>query len=226
LELNYPPPGTVVVDEIALEIEHNLDFLSVSMRDLPERHRSLRATLDHSWKLLNPEEKLILSRLSVFHGSFSRKAAQAICGASLAVLSSLKNKSLLHRTDQDDYGLHEVIRQYGLLKLAEHPDENEQIKDRHAMYFVQYLSSCEAALQGSRQVETLDDMAKIIDNLSQGWQHLVTNCLPSTENSKSFPADLLHSSLFSISLFYEQRCRSLEAITYLKSAVEYLKTIS
>jgi predicted ATPase/DNA-binding XRE family transcriptional regulator len=222
IELSAAWVGLLSIEEIAKEIEHNLDFLSVSMRDLPERHRSLRATLDHSWKLLNPDEKLILSRLSVFHGSFSREAAQAICGASLTVLSSLKNKSLVHRTDHDDYGLHEIIHQYAALKLAELPDENEQIKDQHAMYFVQYLSDCEAALQSSKQVETFDDMAKIIDNLSQGWQHLVTHCLPGNGKSKSFPADLLHSSLFSISLFYEMRCRSLEAITIFKDSVDYL----
>jgi predicted ATPase/DNA-binding XRE family transcriptional regulator len=225
IELSAAWVGLLSIEEIAVEIEHNLDFLSVTMRDLPERHRSLRATLDHSWKLLNPEEKLILSRLSVFHGSFNRKAAQAICGASLAVLSSLKNKSLLHRTDQDDSGLHEIIRQYAALKLAEHPDENERIKDQHALYFVQYLSDCQAALQSPRQVETFDDMAKIIDNLSQGWQHLVTHLQPNTGNSKPFPADLLHSSLFSISLFYEQRCRSLEAIPLFKESVDCLKAV-
>jgi predicted ATPase len=82
--------GLLSCEEIAAEIERNLDFLSVSLRDLPERHRSLRATLDHSWKLLTAEERVILSRLAVFRGSFSREAAQAVCGASLAVLSSLK----------------------------------------------------------------------------------------------------------------------------------------
>jgi transcriptional regulator with XRE-family HTH domain len=121
IELSAAWVGLLSCEEIAKEIEHNLDFLSVSMRDLPERHRSLRATLDHSWKLLNPEERMILSRLSVFHGSFSREAAQAICGASLAVLSSLKNKTLLYRNEQGYYGLHEIIRQYAGLKLAETP---------------------------------------------------------------------------------------------------------
>lgn len=225
IELSAAWVGLLSIEEIAREIEHNLDFLSVSMRDLPERHRSLRAILDHSWKLLNPEEKLILSRLSVFHGAFSRNAAQAICEASLAVLSSLKNKSLLQRTDQDDYSLHEIIRQFAGLKLAELPDENECIKDQHASYFVQYLSDCEAALQSSKQAETIDDMAKIVENLSRGWQHMVTRCLPSSGKSKSFPVHVIHSALFSLSLFYEQRCRNMEALTLFNESVEYLKTV-
>lgn len=42
--------------EIADEIERNIDFLSVNLRDLPLRHRSLRAVIEHSWALLTPTE--------------------------------------------------------------------------------------------------------------------------------------------------------------------------
>ncbi len=225
VELSAAWVGLLSCEEIAQEIKRNFDFLSVSMRDLPERHRSLRATLDHSWKLLNDEEKLILSRLSVFHGSFSREAAHEICGASLAILSSLRNKSLLNRTDRDDYGLHEIISQYAGLKLAENSDENERLRDRHAAYYVQCLSKWEKALQSSRQLETFNDMARVIDDLSQGWQHMVTHCRPKTGTSNEFCADLLHHALFSISLFYEMRCRSLEAIALFKKSIKYLKTV-
>ena len=225
IELSAAWVGLISCEEIAKEIEHNLDFLSVSMRDLPERHRSLRATLDHSWNLLNTEERLILSRLSVFRGSFRREAAQDICGASLAVLSSLKNKTLIYRTDQDYYSLHEMIRQYAELKLAELPDENERVKDQHASYYVHCLSEWEKAIQSSRQLEIFKEMAQVFANLSQGWQRMVTNCQPGTGKSNQFHADLLHSSLFSLSLFYEMRCRSWEAITLFTQSVEYLRTV-
>jgi predicted ATPase len=201
IELSAAWVGLLSIEEIAKEIEHNLDFLSVSMRDLPERHRSLRATLDHSWKLLIAEEKLMLSRLSVFRGGFHRGAAEEICGANLTVLSSLKNKTLLYRNDENFYALHEVVRQYAGLKLAEDPAESERIKDRHAMYFVQYLADSEKALQGPGQVETFDEMAIIIDDLSWGWLHKISHCRPDLENSQSFPAGMLHSALFSLSLF-------------------------
>ena len=225
IELSAAWVGLLSCEEIAQEIEHNFDFLSVSMRDIPERHRSLRATLDHSWKLLNDEERLILSRLSVFHGSFSREAAHEICGTSLANLSSLRNKSLLYRTDRDDYVLHEIISQYAGLKLAENSDEYERVRDRHAAYYVQCLSKWEKPLQSSRQLETFDDMARVIDDLSQGWQHMVTHCRPGTGKGNQFCADLLHHALFSLSLFYEMRCRSLEAIPIFSKSVEYLKTV-
>ena len=225
IELSAAWVGLLSCHEIAQEIQHNFEFLSVSMRDLPERHRSLRATLDHSWKLLNDDEKLVLSRLSVFRGSFSREAAQAVCGANLTILSSLRNKSLLHRTDRDDYALHEIIRQYAERKLAENSDESERIKDQHAVYYVECLANWEKALQSSRQLETFDDMARILDDLSQGWQHLITHCRSETAKKKPFRADLLHRALFSMSLFYEMRCRSLEAIALFTKSVEYLKSV-
>ncbi len=225
IELSAAWVGLLSCEEIAKEIKSNLDFLSVSMHDLPERHHSLRATLDHSWKLLSAEEKLIFSRMSVFHGSFRREAAEEICGASLAVLSSLKNKFVLHRTDQGDYYLHEIIRQFAELKLAGDPSEKEHVEDQHAAYYVQCLSNWEKTLQGSKQVETFTEMARVIDNLAQGWKRMITTCRPASDKNSQFCAELFHKALFSISLFYEMRCRSLEAIDLFTESIEYLKSV-
>ena len=212
-------------EEIAREIERNLDFLTVSMRDLPERHRSMRATLDHSWRLLNDEEKLILSRLSVFQGPFRREAAEEICGAKFAVLSSLRNKTLLYRTGQDCFSLHELVRQYGEHKLAEDPVEQARVKNCHATYYVQRLAEWEQALKSSHQLATFDEMTREIDNLSLGWQRMVTHCQPGNGKSNQFCVELLHSALFSLSLFYEMRCRNWEAVTLFTGSVEYLKSV-
>jgi predicted ATPase len=151
IELSAVWVGLLTCEAIAKEIERNIDFLTVSMLDLPERQRSLRATIDYSWNLLNDEEKKLLSRLSVFHGPFRREAAVEICGASLDVLSSLHNKFLLYRRDEDFYHLHEIVRQYAERRLAENPGEQEQVKDRHAAYFVRCLVEWEKALQSSQQ---------------------------------------------------------------------------
>ncbi len=55
--------------EIATELSANLDFLASTQRGLPERHRSLRAVFDHSWKLLNPAEQQAFRRLSVLRAA-------------------------------------------------------------------------------------------------------------------------------------------------------------
>ena len=225
IELAAAWAGLLSCSEIALEIERNLDFLRVSMRDLPERHRSLRATLDYSWNLLSPEEKAILSRLAVFRGSFRREAAEEICGASLMILSSLKDKSLLRRTDQGRYDLHDLIQQYAALKLAEDTCGDEAVKDQHAFYYVQQLSEWEKALKSARQVETFTEMAHEIDNLRQAWQRMVTCCELNCKENFLFTSSLFHTSLFSLSLFYEMRCRNWEAINLFRDSLEGLKAV-
>jgi tetratricopeptide (TPR) repeat protein len=223
IELAAAWVGLLSCEEIAKEIERNLDFLAVSMHGLPERHHSLRATLDHSWNLLNSEEKVILSRLSVFWGSFSREAAEEICGANLALLSSLINKSLLHRTDHGRFDLHELIHQYAALRLAENAQEEEQFKNQHAFYFAKRLSIWEKALKSSKQAETLVEISQEIDNLRQAWQRLVTYCIFDWRNEALRSPSLFHSSLFSLNLFYEMRCRNREAISLFGHSVEALR---
>ena len=223
IELSAAWVGLLSCEEIAKEIERNLDFLSVSLHDLPERHRSMRATLDHSWKLLNDEEKCILSRLSVFQGPFKREAAEEICGANFAVLSSLRNKALLYRTDQDCFSLHELVRQYAERKLAEDPAEQARVKDRHATYYVHCLSEWEQALKSPQLLETLTEMAQMINNLRQGWRWMMVNGQFDYLKSDKFNSRVFHSSFFSLSLFYEMCRRSWEAVILFTEAVEFLK---
>src|SRR4029078_5150278 len=104
--------------EIAEEMEGNIDFLATSMRDVPERHRSLRGAIDQFWPLLTDERRDAFSRLSVFRGSFDRSAAAAVTGADLRLLSELVAKSLLRRPDFGRFELHELLRQYAAEQVA------------------------------------------------------------------------------------------------------------
>jgi class 3 adenylate cyclase len=78
--------------EIADEIGKSLDFLETENADVPDRHRSVRAVFDHSWRLLSEDERKIFTALSVFRGGFTREAAQEVAGASLRNLANLANK--------------------------------------------------------------------------------------------------------------------------------------
>ena len=112
-------------DEIAVEMERGLDFLSATMQDMPERHRSLRAAFEHSWLLLTERERQVLSRLTAFRGGFTRDAAERVANATLDVLASLVAKSLLRRNPDGRHDLHEFIRQYAAEKLSQ--DGAEQL---------------------------------------------------------------------------------------------------
>lgn len=62
--------------EIATEIEKNLDFLSTSLRNLPTRHRSLRAVFEQSWQLLSEMERTSFKKLSVFSRRFCARGSR------------------------------------------------------------------------------------------------------------------------------------------------------
>ena len=151
--------------EIADEIEGNIDFLATSMRDVPERHRSLRAAIDHSWRLLTDEQRSAFSRLSVFRGSFDRGAAAAVTGADLRLLSELVAKSLLRRPDFGRFELHELLRQYAADQLRSSPAEEADARERHARHYAAALLERRAALMGPELAVVRDELRGELDNL-------------------------------------------------------------
>ena len=130
--------------EIVAEIGRNLDFLATPARNVPERHRTLRAVFDHSWQLLTPGEQRILRQLSVFQGSFTRDLAVAVTGATLPVLGALVNKSLLRRNEDGRYELHEQVRQYAYRKLHD-ADEAVATRDRHLTALLALVRTAESS---------------------------------------------------------------------------------
>src|SRR6184192_2287529 len=151
--------------EIADEIAGNIDFLATSMRDVPERHRSLRAAIDQSWRLLTDEQRSAFSRLSVFRGSFDRSAAVAVTGADLRLLSQLVAKSLLRRPDFGRFELHELLRQYAREQLAASPADETDARDRHARHYSAMLLERQAALMGPDVTAARDELRGELDNL-------------------------------------------------------------
>ncbi len=152
--------------EIADEIEQNIDFLATSKRDVPERHRSLRAAFDQSWRLLSGEQQEVLARLSVLRGDFGREAAAAVAGADLRLLSELVSKSLVRRSDFGRYELHELLRQYAAEKLAaESPDAVSATRERHARHYLGALAERRSALMGSGVAQARDELRRELDNL-------------------------------------------------------------
>ncbi|HET9587588.1 MAG TPA: tetratricopeptide repeat protein [Anaerolineales bacterium] len=165
------------VREIAHEIERNMDFLTTTARDVPQRHRSIRAVFDHSWALLTDEEQGILRQLAVFSGGFTREAAEQVAGATISHLSALVDKSLLRYTGMPAgrYGFHELIRQYVDLKAQDNPEEHDQMHERHASYFAYRLQQWENKLQGAQQQEILTQISLEIDNIRSAWDWMVTH---------------------------------------------------
>jgi predicted ATPase/transcriptional regulator with XRE-family HTH domain len=159
--------------EIAEEIHLNLDFLTTPARNLPERHHSLRAVFDHSWKLLSEEEKRSLRQMSVFRGDFDRQAAIQVAGSDLALLSALVDKSLLERVAEGRYKLHELIYQYSYLHLQEDPQEFVETRERHACYYLGWLQAAEILIKNERQNEALYAFILDLDDIRWAWDWAV-----------------------------------------------------
>ena len=152
--------------EIADEIEQNIDFLATTMRDIPERHRSLRAAFDQSWRLLSGEQQDVLARLSVLRGDFEREAASAVAGADLRLLSDLVSKSLVRRSDFGRYELHELLRQYAAEKLAAgSPEALASTRESHARHYLAALDERRGALVGKDVVQARDELRRELDNV-------------------------------------------------------------
>ena len=162
--------------EIANEIEKSLDFLTTHARDMPQRHRSIRAVFDYSWSLLTEEEQRCLRQLAVFRGGFTRDAAEHVIGVTLIQLLALVDKSLLRHinTQIGWYDFHELIRQYADAKLQSYPDEYRQTRVRHANYYADLLDQWKNRIQGSGQQEILLQSSLEIDNLRLAWDWMVT----------------------------------------------------
>ena len=159
--------------EIADEIEGNIDFLTTSMRDVPERHRSLRAVIDQSWRLLTDEQRSAFSRLSVFHGSFDRSAAAAVTGADLGLLSELVAKSLLRCPDFGRFELHELLRQYAAEQLRSSPPDEVDARERHARHYAAMLLERQEALLGPEVAIARDELRGEMDNLRASAEWIV-----------------------------------------------------
>jgi predicted ATPase/DNA-binding SARP family transcriptional activator len=151
--------------ELASELADNLDLLAWNQPDRPARHHSLRAVFEHSWNLLEAEERRALARLAVFRGGFDKRAAQLVPQASLKTLLSLVSKSLLGRTQDGRFELLETVRQYTHEKLALDGSESEAARQRHAEYYRDLAEQAETGLKGPEQAEWLDRLALERDNL-------------------------------------------------------------
>lgn len=130
--------------QIRDRLDERFRLLTGGARRALERHQTLRHAVQWSYDLLEPQEKVLLSRVSVFAGGFALGAAEAVCSGGeidqldiVDLLDSLVRKSLVTTERVDDevrYGLLETIRQFGEEQLAAR-GEMEALRDGHARHY-------------------------------------------------------------------------------------------
>jgi predicted ATPase len=159
--------------EIADEIERGLEFLTTTTRNVPERHRSLKATFEYSWTLLTTREQEVLRKLSVFMGGFRREAASEVAGATIPLLASLVDKSLLRVLPNGRYDQHPLLYQYAREKLGEVTEGKNNIEKKHADYYAHLLREQGKSFKGPKEEEAIEVLAQELQNLEAAWKHLI-----------------------------------------------------
>ncbi|MFP5342319.1 MAG: adenylate/guanylate cyclase domain-containing protein [Candidatus Limnocylindria bacterium] len=135
-------------------LDASLSLLTGGARDLPERHQTLRATIEWSHDLLTPGEQAAFRRLSVFRGSFTLEAAEAIAGADLDEVASLVEQSLLKPQGDDRFFLLETLREYARERL-DAAGEREEYALRHAHWYLERLEQNRVDVYGPRHIERM-----------------------------------------------------------------------
>jgi predicted ATPase/DNA-binding SARP family transcriptional activator/Tfp pilus assembly protein PilF len=153
------------VEQVVAALERGLDILTARDKQIPQRHRSMRAVLEETWRLLSAEERQIFARLTVFVGGFSAEAAASIASASLNVLATLVDKSLLRSGVDGRFQLHELLRQYAQQRLRESDGEAALAEERHQQFFVDLAEQAQEEMRGSQQQAWVLCLAAENDNL-------------------------------------------------------------
>lgn len=162
-------------EEIAQEIQKSLDFLSATTRDIPTKHRSIRAVFESSWARLSAHEQAVLKKLSVFRGGFTRQAAAEVAGATLPDLASLADKSLLRVSARGRHDRHMLLYNYTQEKLAENPKEEAEIRDKHTAFFLRLAEEAESYLRTDQQKVWLERLEENFSNLHEAFVWLLSS---------------------------------------------------
>jgi predicted ATPase len=166
---------------IAERLGRSLPLLTAAVRDLPERHRTMRATLEWSVSLLPPEHRALLEDLGVFAERFTVEAVEALGagrsweGGEIDGLAALVDASLVTQTDIDGrsvLSLLAIVREYALGRLKER-GEADRMRTAHADYYRDLVQRLSPELRSTGQADAVAELGLQLANLRAAIRHLV-----------------------------------------------------
>lgn len=171
------PPSTLLA-----RLDNQLGLLRSESRDLPERLRTIRATINWSYELLPVEEQIAFRKIAIFIGDFPLAAAQALLELSeeetLDIIESLIDKSLLLSRpafrDEPHFRMIAVVRQFGLEVLQQH-DESYAVQLRQAEWAARFAETIFRAQFGAQQREALLQIDRIHETVHQALNWTIDN---------------------------------------------------
>ena len=174
IEFAAPRVEVLGIEGLAARLDDSLQFLGSRPRTTMPRHRTMRAVIDWSYRLLNEDEQLSFRAFGIFAGGFTVEAAAAVAmdAASTSTeaidrLADLVAKSLVVADVsgvKPRFRLLDTTRAYAIEKLEE-GRERQRLARRHAGYYCTLFKRAEEEVTARAQDEWLADYAREIDNL-------------------------------------------------------------
>jgi predicted ATPase/DNA-binding SARP family transcriptional activator len=168
----------LTLDEMIEQLTQGIDLLATTQRDVPARHRTMRAVFDHSWQLLPNQARVALAQLSVFRGGFSREGAKVVAGATLYDLSKLLDSSWLRKRSDGRYDMHELVRQYCESRLIEESGKGglpiaEATYHRHCTFYGAFMERTSRRM--NIRIESMTEIHAEFDNLQAAWRWAINH---------------------------------------------------
>jgi non-specific serine/threonine protein kinase len=162
--------------ELTFRLRHRMSVLTSTVRDVPDRHRTLRAALAWSHDLLGPRERTLFRRFSVFVGGATLDAVEHVCAVEDAegVVASLVDKNLLQRGirrgDVAELVMLESLREFAAEQLAGYGDE-EETRRRHMRYYAEVAVRAADRIGSAEEKASVNDVGVEQGNLRAALDH-------------------------------------------------------
>jgi non-specific serine/threonine protein kinase len=176
LELAAARVRALAPEQIARRLDDAFGLLTTGGRTALPRHRTLRATMEWSVRLLSPPEQVLLRRLGVFAGGFTLEAVESVCAggevgpdAALDLLAQLVDRSLVvvrERETSARYHLLETVRQYALEALAASGEE-AALREAHARHVLAQVQATAPRLTTPERPAAMARLEPDVDNVRQ-----------------------------------------------------------
>ena len=178
-------------EKLLHRLNRALDLLTTGSKDLPERHQTLRATIDWSHALLSESEQQLFRRLGVFAGGFTLEAIEEVCYenedaalSALDELESLVDKGLVENVDGGSrFNLLQTINDFAMEQLKE-KGENDQFYQKHAEYYFKIAKKLRIGTQGERQLALMKEGMLEEANILRALDYLLSKAKNGKEDAK------------------------------------------
>lgn len=202
-------------EEVLHELKQDLKLLETTVNDIPQRHLNIQTVFESSWTALSETEQLLLVKISVFEGGFSKEAAEKATEIYFPQLLLLINKSFLKQGENNRFEIHPLIQQFIRQKALDH-DQLKDIEKEHCQYYLNYVKRYENFFEHDDVKASRSAIFLEIANIQKAWNF-------ATHHERE---DLLFLADFTLFICFLYEARMQEGMNFFKEASQVITSES